>query len=724
MTTPHPTAETESRGDDVRFCVLGPVRAWRAGAELPLGPRQQRLVLAALLARAGRPVSLTELVALLWEEDPPRSAVNAVHRYVGVLRRLLEPGLPARAPGTWLVRQGGGYLLRVGPDQLDLLAFRASLRRARAAVTAGSMQEAVSCFGAALEQWQGRCAADLESVVGDHPLFTAVEHEYVAAVTEAADAALRCAAPPSVLLAARQAAQRHPLDERLQARLMLLLAADGRQAEALLMYRRVGTVLRDELGVEPGAELRTAHELVLRGPAEDFRPAPATATSADTVVRSGAAETTGGGIAVRPESAVEEKPQASSPVHPVPAQLPADLPCFTGRERAMEQALDLAGGTSGALPVLAIDGIPGVGKTALAVRLAHRVAPRFTDGQLFADLGGFTSGRGPSDPGAVLYGFLEALGVPQGRIPETTDSRAALFRSVLATRRVLVVLDNALDVEQLRPLLPGAPQCMAVITSRRRLSGLAAALGARLTSLDVPSATEATRCFLERLGAGHPDADAGAIEEIVELCGRLPLALSIVAARVLSRPDQPLRRTAAELAAAGEGLDGFSDDDRGNDLRAVFSWSYRTLGPDAARIFRMLPSHGTTEFGTGELAVAAGLSPQAVTAALGELVRSRLLTPVRRDRYGAHRLVIAYAAELGRGAEQRSAGVTRANARRATEHVAVVQPVTVTVPAEPELSSRVTHRRGDRVPAGQAGGTYAGAAPHPGRGDVRVMTAA
>ncbi|MCX5355684.1 BTAD domain-containing putative transcriptional regulator [Streptomyces mirabilis] len=615
MTTSHPTAGTEPRSDDVRFRVLGPVRAWRAGAELPLGPRQQRLVLAALLARAGRPVSLTELVALLWEGDPPRSAANAVHRYVGVLRRLLEPGLPIRAPGKWLVRQGGGYLMRVGPDQLDLLAFRASLRRARSAVTAGNMQEAVSSFGAALEQWQGLCAADLEAVVGDHPLFATVEYEYIAAVTEAAEAALCSAAPPSVLLALRQAAQRHPLDERLQARLMLLLASDGRQAEALLMYRRVSTVLRDELGVEPGAELRTAHEFVLRGRAEDSRPVLATATAADTAERSGAEVRTGRAMPVRPGPTVKEKPRASSPVHPVPAQLPADLPCFTGRERAMEQALDLAGETSGALPVLAIDGIPGVGKTALAVRLAHRVAPRFTDGQLFADLGGFTSGKGPSDPGAVLYGFLEALGLPRWRIPETTDSRAALFRSVLATRRVLVVLDNALDVEQVRPLLPGAPQCMVVITSRRRLSGLAAVLGARLTSLDVPSATEATRCFLERVGAGRPDADADAVEEIVELCGRLPLALSVVAAHVRGRPDQPLGRTAAELAAVREGLDGFSDDDRGNALRAVFSWPYRTLGPDAAPAFRLLPSHRTAEFGTGEVAGAAVLSPQAATAA-------------------------------------------------------------------------------------------------------------
>ncbi|MFC9289094.1 BTAD domain-containing putative transcriptional regulator, partial [Streptomyces sp. NPDC057052] len=693
----------EPHDDAVRFCVLGPVRAWRAGAELPLGPRQQRLVLAALLARAGRPVSLTELVDLLWEEDPPRSAANAVHRYVGVLRRLLEPGLPVRAPGRWLVRQGGGYLLRVGPDHLDLLAFRAFARRARAAVAAGSAEEAVSWFGAALRQWQGRCAADLEAIVGAHPLFAAVEHEYVAAVSEAADAALRCDRPGSVLSAVRQAAQRHPLDERLQARLMLLLASDGKQAEALLLHRRVNAMLRDELGMDPGEELCAAHERVLRGRPGDRRPAPpATEAGPDAVVR--------------PGTRLPRTP------YPVPAQLPADLPCFAGRDHVVEQALDLVGQRNMALPVLAVDGIPGVGKTALAVHLAHRLAARFPDGQLFADLGGVTSGEGPSDPGEVLYGFLESLGLERGRIPDATQSRAALFRSVLATRRILVVLDNALDAEQVRPLLPGAPQCMVVITSRRRLGGLASAHGARLIGLDVPSSTEATECFLERIGADRPDADAGTVEEIVDRCGRLPLALSIVAARALARPDQPLRRTAARLAAAGEGLGGFDDDERGNDLRAVLSWSYRTLGPNAARMFRLLPSYRGAGTCAAELAAAAGLSPRAAAAAVGELVRSRLLTPVRHDRYEAHPLVIAYAAELWRDAWQRPAAATRPDVRPGPERAAMSRPGTAT--DQSHLSSHIVHRHADRARAGQDGGAYIAATAQSGTHDVPVLPAA
>ncbi|MFJ9721724.1 BTAD domain-containing putative transcriptional regulator [Streptomyces sp. NPDC101209] len=689
---------TEPPGEAVRFSVLGPVRVWRAGQEVPLGPRQQRLVLAALLARAGRPVSLTQLVALLWEEDPPRSAANAVHRYVGALRRLLEPGLPARAPGRWLVRQAGGYVLRVDADHLDLLAFRAAMRQARALAAAGDAREAANRFGSALEQWQGRCAADLEAAVGTHPLFTSVDNEYAAAVSEAADAALHGDPPASVLAAVRQAARRHPWDERLQARLLLLLASHGRQAEALLLYRRVSAMLREELGVEPGAELRAAHEHVLQGGEREHRGLPGAqdaGTGADLDCPPG------GGPAVRPP-------------YPVPAQLPADLPCFVGRERALEQGLDLAGQTGRALRVLAIDGIPGVGKTALAVRLAHRVAARFPDGQLFADLGGFTAGEGgPSDPGEVLYAFLESLGVERQRIPHTTGSRAALFRSVLATRRVLVVLDDVRDVEQVRPLLPGAPRCMVVITGRGRLSGLAAAHGARMIGLGVFSEAEAVRCLAERVGFG-PDADTGVVQEIVERCGRLPLALSVVAARAAGRPGGLSRRTVAELADTTEGLDGFSDDDRGNDLRAAFARSHRTLSPDAARAFRLLPSHGRPDLTASDLELATGLSASATAAAAGDLVRARLLTAVGPDRYEVHPLILAYAAERGRMPRDRWAVVQRPRADRGRAQ-APVPELTDLFPRVPR--SGLGHASG-------GSGTRAVVDACPGNGDVQTFLAA
>jgi DNA-binding SARP family transcriptional activator len=243
----------------VRFTVLGPVRAWRDGGELQLGPRQQRLILALLLARAGRPVSMRDFVDLLWDGDPPASAINAVHRYVGALRRLLEPGLPTRSPGRWLARQSGGYVLRADEDSLDLLGFRAMVDRARHAEAAGNPGESLTLFAAALDLRQGRCAGDLEQVSG-HPLFVMLEREYTSVVCEAADTALRHGRAEEMLLPLRLAAQRDPLDEKLLARLLLVLASDGKQAEALASFEEIRLRLGEELGVRPGAELRRAHE--------------------------------------------------------------------------------------------------------------------------------------------------------------------------------------------------------------------------------------------------------------------------------------------------------------------------------------------------------------------------------------------------------------------------------------------------------------------------------
>ncbi|CAM5714801.1 hypothetical protein SFUMM280S_01372 [Streptomyces fumanus] len=467
-TTPDgPDRETAT---GVRFRVLGPVRVWAAGAELPTGPRQQRLVLAALLARAGRPVSLEELVGLLWEEDPPRSAVNAVHRYVGALRRLLEPGLPARAPGRWLVRRAGGYLLRVGPDELDLLVFRRLVQQARAARDAS---EAVDRFAAALGQWQGRCAAD---VVPEDPapqVFAAVDHEYVAAVSAAATAALRCGRPGAVLPAVRRAAQRHPFDERLLAQTMLLLTADGKQAEALTLYHRFRADLRDTLGMSPGKELRAAHDRILRGPEEPAVPATGPGPA--------------GPAPARPA------PAGPEPRH-VPAQLPADLPCFTGRADVLEQAARFTADGAGTLRVLAVDGIAGVGKTALAVHVAHRIAARFPDGQLFADLGGFSPAGGPADAGEVLAGFLAARA--------TTPPASSRWTSTTLNRVSIASCPKAAP----EPLLPAS----RAARRRGRRSSMhrtpaAQGLLERLGGLDGRAADD----LGDEVGAGHLDEVPG-----------------------------------------------------------------------------------------------------------------------------------------------------------------------------------------------------------------------
>ncbi|MFE9445139.1 BTAD domain-containing putative transcriptional regulator [Streptomyces sp. NPDC006602] len=651
----------------VRFSLLGPVRAWRAGEELSLGPRQQRLILAALLAAAGRPVSLTELVGLLWDGDPPASAVNAVHRYIGALRRLLEPGLPARSSGRWLVRQAGGYLLSIDADQLDLLTFRDLVGRARTATAGGDLSAAVDHYLEALGLWRGHCAEDLGTVAAVHPAFTMLDHEYAPVVCEAATAALGCGRAGAVLLPVRRAADRCPLDETLHASLVLVLAADGKQAEALMQLRDFRTRLVDELGVEPGPELRAAQEHVLRG-------SPASRTS----------------VSATPAAPLSAPRPASRAPWVVPAQLPPDLSCFTGREQALAQARDAAHRAGDGLRILAIDGIPGVGKSAFAVHFAHQVAADFPDGQLYMDLGGFAPTAEPLRPGDVLYAFLESLGVDRNQIPASPEARSALFRSVLSGRRVLVVLDNAFDVDQVRPLLPGTTACMVVVTSRRRLIGLAAAHGARLLALDTPLTAEATAGFLRRVGPTHPTPDPAAVEEIVARCGRLPLALAVVAARAVSRPEQPLTRLAAELAATQGTLDGFNDFDEGNGLREVFSWSYRRLGTEARRVLSLLPlvpSHRTADITTAALADLVGMSWGAAAATAGELVHARLLDVRKGDRYSAHSLVLAYAAELDCGSETKHTNATDARAPITDTHAVLGLVVDPPVPVLSDVSN-------------------------------------
>ena len=591
----------------VRFTVLGAVRAWRGEAELDLGPPQQRAILALLLARGGQPTSQSELVDLLWRAEPPASAINIVHRYVGMLRRLLEPGLPPRAAGRWLVRHASGYRVAADTGTLDLLRFRELAGQGREAAAHGLEAQAVPLFAAALALCQGPCA-DGVAAGWEHPSFTAVDHECLAVTREAADAALTAGLAGQVLPALRQAAGRHPLAEPVHARLMLALAAAGSQAEALAVYDTVRARLAEELGLDPGAELREAHGRVLRQ--------QATASPAGD----------------------------HPPVRP--AQLPADLAAFAGRQAETAYVSKLLT-PQAAQPISAvvIDGMPGAGKTALAVHCAHAVADRFPDGQLYVNLRGFAPGEAAVSPAEALRGFIMTLGVPPERVPSGLDGLAALYRSLLAGRRMLVVLDNARDDDHARPLLPGAPGCAAIVTSRNCLTGLVAGDGARLLSLDVFSPAEAREALSVRLGADRVAAEPEAAAEIAALAGRLPLALALVAARAAARPRFPLSVVSTELRGAQGSLDAFSDTGL-PDVRTVFFWSYRLLSPEAARMFRLLSLAAGPDI---SLAAAASLlgAPRAPTRALlAELTWARLLNENRPQRFSIHDLLRSYAAEL------------------------------------------------------------------------------
>ena len=353
------------------------------------------------------------------------------------------------------------------------------------------------------------------------------------------------------------------------------------------------------------------------------------------------------------------------PEWPRPAQLPHAVAGFVGREDVLAaldaRAVTMAGGGPSPAVTLVVAGTAGVGKTALVVHWGHRVARRFPDGQLYANLRGFDPSGSVVSPAEALLGFLNALGVPPERTPTDLSARVGLYRSLLAGRRVLVVLDNARDADQVRPLLPGAPGCLVVVTSRDDLSGLVAVEGARPLTVDVLSADEARRLLAARLGPDRiaaqpaapwlgrgaaPDAadPAKAVEEIIVRCGRLPLALAIVAARAAARPGLPLARLADELREAG--LAALSIADSATDVRAVFGWSYQTLGEEAARLYRLLGLHPGPDLSLPAVASLAGADPPTVQAWLGVLTRAHLLTEPAPGRYTLHDLLRAHATEL------------------------------------------------------------------------------
>lgn len=585
----------------IRLAVLGDVQVFRDGHEVALPGYRPRLILAVLLAHGGRTVGVAELVEALWAENPPAGARNMLHRHIGVLRRALEPGLPFRAEGSWLSGEPGGYRLRAGPADADVAEFRALVAQAGAAQTTTAQADV---WAAALSLWRGPYARGLAA-----PVFAAVERERAAAALAAGEAARRAGLAAKVLPLVQAVAELHPLDEALAAETMRLLAAEGRTREAAGWFRRTERVLEERLGVAAGPILTGARdELAAPGPAAGARR---------------------------------------------PAQLPSDLWLFGGR-RAELAALTAAMESSRGVGVVAIDGIPGVGKSTLAVHWAHTVAHRFPDGQLFVNLRGHDPSGVPADPGDVLTGFLDALGVPPPDIRADPEDRIDQFRTVTAGRRLLIVLDNARAVEQVRPLIPAAAGCLVLVTSRSRLTGLAAREGATLLGLDLPGPADARddlRLRLTRPGQALREDD---LDRIAAFCGRLPLAVSIVAARAAGRIDEVLR----ELHASRDSLDAFDDDAPGG-VRAVFSWSYRQLSPAAARLFRLLPVHTGPDATLPLLASLAGVPPAGAGLLLRELSRARLVSEPRPGRYTQHDLIAVYATELAQPSDDAAAAADR-----------------------------------------------------------------
>jgi DNA-binding SARP family transcriptional activator/transcriptional regulator with XRE-family HTH domain/tetratricopeptide (TPR) repeat protein len=606
----------------LRLGVLGPVEAWRDGAPLYLGPAARRAVLGLLVMDPGVLVRRDTFIDVLWGDAPPRTAVELVQAHVSRIRQHLKSDDGLGGGGGAIELVGGGYRFCFSGAEVDVLVFRDLAARAAAARAGGDDVAAVESYERAVGLWRGEPLADVD-VLCSHPGVTALRQELTGVLLGYAESACALGQHDRVLARLQAVADAEPLNEPVHARLMIALAGSGQQAAAVDVYEGVRSRLDRELGLYPGDDLGEAYVRVLR---QD--------------------------IGVQDRRGVRSHPLgAAAGGHVVPRQLPAAPRCFAGRAGELDalSALmegDLAPGSE--VVIAALTGMPGIGKTALAVRWAHQVADRFDDGQLFVNLRGSSRSGAPVTPTEAVRGFLTALGIPPAWVPLDTDGQAALYRSLLAGRRMLIVLDDVLDAEQVRPLLPGVAGCLVLATSRNRLTGLAAAEGAHLMTLDVLTAGESRDLLAWNLGAGRAVAELGAVGELIALCGRLPLALCDVAARAVACPGLPLASLVAEMRDARRRLDALETGDSATSVRMVFSWSRAKLGQRAARMFRLLGVHPGPDIAGSAAASLAALPRGQAFLALAELCDEHLLTEWAPGRYTCHDLLRSYAQEEAR----------------------------------------------------------------------------
>jgi DNA-binding SARP family transcriptional activator/tetratricopeptide (TPR) repeat protein len=603
----------------VEFQLLGRMEVLHEGAAVTPGRRQERCLLGLLLLEANTTVPVERLVDLLWDDAPPLRARATIHTYISRLRAALDPGGDGRC-GLRLVRSGDGYQAQVDAGTVDALRLRCLAERAR---DVADPAQRARLLRDALGAWRGLPLADDASERLRSRLAPAWQELRLAALEAAIEAELACGRHAELVGELGGLLAEHPLREHLTGLLMLALYRAGRQAEALAAYQNTRRILVDHLGAEPGPDLRQLHQRILAGdadllatPASDTRAAPVPAAVAVT-----------------------------------PRQLPAAARHFTGRQSEVDMLAGLledAAGAGGTVVISAIGGMAGVGKTSLAVWWAHRVSDQFVDGQLFVNLRGFApSGAAPVTPVEALRGFLDAFGVPPERIPAGLDAQAGLYRSLVAGKRLLIVLDNARDEQQVRPLLPGAPGCLVVVTSRHRLTGLVTRDGAAPLALDVLTHAEAQDLLARRLGTDRIDREPDAVADIIALCARLPLALAIVAARAADQPRLDLEILAAQLRNRRDRLNALdSDSDEDTSLRAVFSWSYQVLDPDTARAFRLLGLHPGADISLPAASALIDRPESQTRQLLNQLAAVHLLELRDPDRYQFHDLLHSYAAEV------------------------------------------------------------------------------
>jgi DNA-binding SARP family transcriptional activator/Tfp pilus assembly protein PilF len=599
----------------VEVHAFGPMEISHGGVGRRVSSRLQQVLLGLLVVRRGGVVSVSTLADALWPARPPATVGKSIQIHVHRLRRAL-------ADAGALQHRPPGYALAMPSGCVDIYRFEDLAQRGRAALVSGDERTAADLFREAVTLHRGPAFQGLDEVDELAIESQRLDELRLAALEDRFAAELALNGPPELVAELEALVAEHPLRERFRAQLMTALYRAGRKADALTAYRRGRQLLVDELGVEPSEECQALERAVLADDPALLRPSKAA-------------------------------PAAAAPAVPpvvVPRQLPADVPAFTGRAqqlRRLDRQLRPAGagrGAGGAVWVL--EGTAGVGKTALAVRWAHRVADQFPDGQLYVNLRGYATGA-PLSPVQALSGFLRALGLPADQVPSDVDEAAAGYRSRLADRRALVLLDNAASAEQVRPLLPGGNGCVVLVTSRDQLAGLVARDGAQRLALDVLPPGEARALLARTLGTLRVKAEPAAVSELVELCGRLPLALRIAAANLTGG-----RYAIADYLAQVRGRDRLAmlavAGDEQAAVAAAFDLSYRRLPEPARRMFRLLGLLAGPDVTAEAAAALAGTTIGPARQALAALAGAHLLEEHRPGRYGCHDLLRAYARDLAR----------------------------------------------------------------------------
>jgi len=600
----------------MRFGVLGLLGVRDdQGSERVVSAAKHRILLAALLLNANRQVSRENLIDVLWDQEPPPNAGATLRTYLARLR-----GALGDASGRITATPFGLMVELRSPAEFDVTEAEELHARALTAAGDRNWAEAAAILRRAETLWRGQPLADVPSDALRSREVPRLEELRTALTEQRIDAELNLGRAGDLIGELRTLVAAHPLRERTYAQLMLALYRSQRRGEALAVYQDARRVLLDELGADPAEQLRDLHRRILSGePESEPEPAP---------VREELGE-----VAARP--------------HHVPRQLPVAPSGFAGRAHEIKALDEISADVGvGTVVISAMNGTAGVGKTALALHWAHRNASLFPDGQLYINLRGFDPGEEPLAPEAALRDFLAALGVSGDRIPAGVEPRSALYRSLLAGRRVLVVLDNARDARQVRPLLPADTGCLTLVTSRTDLRGLVIAEGARPLPLSLMDMHEASELLIRKLGPEQVHRDLTATGKLIELCARLPLALSIAAAHIESRRHATVRSFAEDLHAASTSLDVLGVDDPLTDLRTVLSCSLSALSPDAARTFRLLGIVPGRDISADAAAALTGLEPAQTGRALGELVDAHLLAEPTVGRYSCHDLLRAYTQEL------------------------------------------------------------------------------